>query len=49
MGIRQEAIYALMYYGTARFEEVKELELRQITKKGASLELQIFKGKKESD
>ena len=32
--IRQVAIYALMYYTTARFEEVKELELRQILKRG---------------
>ena len=32
--IRQVAIYALMYYITARFEEVKDLELRQICKKG---------------
>ena len=46
VGIRQAATYALMYYGTARIEEVKELELRQITKKGTSLELQIFKGKR---
>ena len=35
-----------MYYLTARFEEVKVLELRQICTKGASLEVQIFKGKK---
>ena len=35
-----------MYWGTARFEEVKELELRQIRKKGASLEISILKGKK---
>ena len=34
-----------MYWGTARFEEVKELELRQICKKGASLEIKILKGK----
>ena len=46
VGIRQAAIYALMYWGTARFEEVKELELRQICKKGASLEIKILKGKK---
>ena len=46
MGIRQAAIYALMYYITARFEEVKDLELRQICKKGASLEVLIYKGKK---
>ena len=45
VGIRQAAIYALMYLGTARFEEVKELELRQICKKGASLEIKILKGK----
>ena len=46
VGIRQAAIYALMYYITARFEEVKVLELRQICKKGASLEVLIYKGKK---
>ena len=28
VGFRQAAIYALMYWDTARFEEVKELELR---------------------
>ena len=32
---RQAAIYGLMYYMSARFEEVKELELRQIGKKGS--------------
>ena len=46
VGIRQAAIYAMMYWGTARFEEVKEVELRQICKKGASLEIKILKGKK---
>merc|ERR1712215_431240 len=46
VGIRQAVIYALMYWGTARFEEVKELELRQVRKKGASLEISILKGKK---
>ena len=46
VGIRQAAIYAMMFWGTARFEEVKELELRQICKKGASLEIKILKGKK---
>ena len=46
VGIRQAAIYALMYYITARFEEVKVLELRQICKKGASLEVLIYKGKR---
>ena len=45
VGIRQAAVYALMYYITARFEEVKVLELRQICKKGASLEVLIYKGK----
>ena len=34
-----------MYYSTARFEEVKELELRQISKRGASIEIHIHKGK----
>ena len=44
--IWQAAIYALMFYMTARFEEVKDLELRQICKKGASIELLIYKGKR---
>ena len=43
---RQVAIYALMYYMSARFEEVRKLELRQISKKGVSMELLIYKGKK---
>ena len=34
-----------MYYSTARFEELKELELRQISIKGASIEIQICNGK----
>ena len=46
MGVRQAAWFALMYYVTARFEEVKELELRQISKKGASIEIQICKRKR---
>ena len=37
VGIRQAAIYTLMYWVTVRFEEVRELELPQIFKKGASL------------
>ena len=44
MGLRQAALYALMFWGTARFEEVKELENRQIVKKGASYEIKIYKG-----
>ena len=46
VGIRQAAIYALKYYLTARFEEIRGLELRQISTKGASLEVTILKGKK---
>ena len=46
VGIRQVAVYTLMYYLTARFEEVKDLELRQIFKKGAWLEVHIYKGKR---
>ena len=49
VGIRQAAIYALMYYLTARFEEVRVLEMRQISTKGASLEVKIFKGEEESE
>ena len=36
----------MMYWGTARFEEVKELQLRQICKKGASLEIKVVNRKK---
>ena len=46
VGIRQAKIYAMMYWGTARFKEVWEFRLRQICKKGASLEIQILKGKR---
>ena len=46
VGIRQAALYAAMYWGTARFEEIVPLQIRQIVKKGASFELQIRKGKK---
>ena len=45
VGIRQATIYALMYWGIGRFEEVKKLELRQICKKGASLKISILKVK----
>ena len=45
VGLRQAALYALMFWGTARFEEVRELEMRQIMKKGASYEIKIYKGK----
>ena len=34
-----------MYFGTARFEELKDLELWQISKKGSLVEIQIHKGK----
>ena len=44
MGVKQIALYMLMYWGTARFEEVRELQLRQICKKGPSLGIQILKG-----
>ena len=46
VGIRQAALYAAMYWGTARFEEIVPLQIRQLVKKGASFELQIRKGKK---
>ena len=39
--MRQAAIYAMNYWATARFEEVRELELRKICKKGASLEIYL--------
>ena len=46
VGIRQAAIYTLMYGARAQFKEVQELDHRQICKKGASLEIKILKGKK---
>ena len=45
VGVRQATLYAIMYYSTARFEELKELELRQISKKDVSIEIQIRIGK----
>ena len=45
MGLCQAALYAVIFWGTARFEEVRELEIRQIVKKGASYEIKIYKGK----
>ena len=45
VGIRQAAMYALKYYLTAQFEEVRGLELRQIVTQGASLEVTILKGR----
>ena len=45
MGLRQAALYSVMFWGTACFEEVKDLEICQISKKGASYELCILKGK----
>ena len=34
-----------MYWGTARYEKIVAMEISQITKKGASFELLIRKGK----
>ena len=45
IGIRQATLYTIMYFGTARFEELKDLELQQINKKGTSVEIPIRKGK----
>ena len=49
VGIRQAALYAAMYWGTARFEEIVPLQIRQLVRKGASFELQIRKGKKNQE
>ena len=46
VGIRQVAIYTLMCWGPAKFEEIQELELRQVRKIGTSLETFILKGKR---
>ena len=43
--MRQAALYAVMYWGPARFEEVIELEIRQIVKKGATYEIKIYNSK----
>ena len=45
VGLCQAALYCAMYWGTANFEEVIDLEIRQVLKKGVSIELQIRKGK----
>ena len=42
----QAAIYGLMCYMTAQLEEVKDLELQQIGKKEPSIELLVYKGKR---
>ena len=44
VGVRYSTLYTIMFYGTARFEELKDLELWQISKKGTSFEIQIYKG-----
>ena len=36
VALRQAAMYVCMYWGTARFEEIIALKIRQIAKKGAS-------------
>ena len=43
VGLCRAALYAIMYWGTARVEEVRELEIRQIVKKEASYEIKIHK------
>ena len=45
MGLPQAGLYAVIYWGTARFEEVRELDIRQIVKKRVSYEIKIYKGK----
>ena len=45
MGLRQAALYALMFWGTARFEEVRELEMRQIMKKELPMKSKSIRAK----
>ena len=47
--VKQAAIYALMYYMTTRFEEVKGLELRQIGKKRGFHRTPCLQRQKEPD
>ena len=45
MGLCQAAMYMVMYWGIARFEEIADLFIRQVKKKGASFMLLIQKRK----
>ena len=45
VGQRQAVIYEIMYWATAHFEEIKDLELRQINKKGLSWNLKFIRAK----
>ena len=42
---RQAALYVIMYWCTARFEEAAALTVGQVVKRGLSLQVNIKKGK----
>ena len=43
VGLHQAALYCALYWGTACFKEIIDLEIKKSLKKGASIELQIRK------
>ena len=45
IGLRQAALYNLMLWVIAQYEEYKDLGIGQISKRGASYELLILKDK----
>ena len=45
VGLRQAALYVVMYWCTARFEEAIALTVDSIVKRGLSLQVNIKKGK----
>merc|ERR1712030_227183 len=45
VGLRQAALYVVMYWCTARFEDAIALTVDSIVKKGLSLQVNIKKGK----
>ena len=49
VGLRQAAMYIIMYWCTARFEEADDLRIGQIVKRGSSLQVNIKKGKMNQD
>merc|ERR1712237_7693 len=46
---RQAALYVIMYWCTARFEEAAALTVGQVVKRGLSLQVNIKKGKKNQE
>ena len=49
VGLRQAAQYVIMYWFTACFEEAQVLTVGSVVKRGASLQVNIRKGKMNQD